>query len=115
MKSASCRANACTRWSRQATSRSIWLRSRVFMLSFVRFQFANGSGRIAKELAERRAHSGFRPRAFEQNAVKDFHLIKMVAFRFKELPSLLNRRFNNRIVIFGERYVGSIRFEKILG
>ena len=80
----------------------------------LRFQFADGPGRIAKELAERRAHSGFRPRAFEQNAVKDFHLIKMVAFRFKELPPLLDRRFHNRVVIFGERYVGPVRFEEIL-
>ena len=80
----------------------------------LRFQFADGPGRIAKELAERSAHSGFRPGTFEQNAVKNFHLIKMVAFRFKELPSLLNRRFHNRIVIFGEWYVGSIRFEEIL-
>jgi hypothetical protein len=80
----------------------------------LRFQFAVGPGRIAKEPAERRSHSGFRPRAFEQNAVEDFHLIKMIAFCFKELPSLLDGRFHNRVVIFCERYVGPVRLEEIL-
>jgi hypothetical protein len=31
-----------------------------------------------------------RPGAFEQYAVEDFNLIKMVALRLKELPSLVN-------------------------
>ena len=58
----------------------------------LRFQFVDGPGRIAKELAERRAHAGLRPRAFEQNAVEDLDLIKMVALRLKELAPLLDGR-----------------------
>ena len=38
----------------------------------------------------------------------------MVALRFKELPPLLDGRFHNRVVIFGERYVGPVRLEEIL-
>ena len=38
----------------------------------------------------------------------------MVALRFKELPPLLDGRFHNRVVIFGERYVGPVRFEEVL-
>jgi hypothetical protein len=38
----------------------------------------------------------------------------MVAFRFKELSSLLDRRVHNRVVIFCERYVRPVRLEEIL-
>src|ERR1700728_663789 len=38
----------------------------------------------------------------------------MVPLRFKELPSLIDRCFHNRVVIRGEWYVGSIRFEQVL-
>src|ERR1700688_2043693 len=52
--------------------------------------------------------------AFEQNAVEDFNLIKMVALRFKELPPLVDSRLHNRVVIRCERYVGAVRFEEVL-
>ena len=61
-----------------------------------------------------RAHAGLRPGAFEQDAVEDFNLIKMVTLRFKELPPLVNRCVHNRIVIFCEGYVRAIRFEEVL-
>src|ERR1700677_2121615 len=77
-------------------------------------QFADGPGGIAKELPERGAHSGLRPCAFEQNAVEDLDLIKMIALRFKELAPLLDDRCHNRVVIFCEGYVGAVRFEQIL-
>src|SRR5208283_1048174 len=80
----------------------------------LRFEFPKNSGRIAKELAERRTHTGLRPRAFEQNAIEDFDLIKMVALRLKELPPLFNRSFHNRVVISREGYVGPVRLEEIL-
>src|ERR1700720_1089186 len=38
----------------------------------------------------------------------------MVPLRFKELPSLVNSRFDNGVVIFCERYVGAVRFEEVL-
>jgi hypothetical protein len=38
----------------------------------------------------------------------------MVTLGFKELPPLIDRCFYNRVVIFCERYVGSIRFEEVL-
>ena len=38
----------------------------------------------------------------------------MVALRFKELPPLLDGRFHNRVVVFGERYVGPVRLEEVL-
>src|SRR6202023_2720371 len=38
----------------------------------------------------------------------------MVSFRFKELPSLLNSRFDNGVIICCERDIGSIRFEEVL-
>jgi hypothetical protein len=53
-------------------------------------------------------------RAFEQNAVEDLDLTKMVALGFKELAPLLDGRCHNWVVIFCERYVGPIRFEEIL-
>ena len=80
----------------------------------LRLQFADGPGRIAKEPAECRAHAGLRPRAFEQNAVEDLDLIKMVALRLKELAPLLDGRCHNRVVISGERNVGPVRLEEIL-
>ena len=38
----------------------------------------------------------------------------MVALGFKELSPLFDRRLHNRIVIFCEGYVGTIRFEEVL-
>src|ERR1700684_2288046 len=38
----------------------------------------------------------------------------MVPLCFKELPSLVNSRFDNGVVICCERYVGAVRFEEIL-
>src|SRR5271170_1120880 len=38
----------------------------------------------------------------------------MVPFRFKELPSLVNSRFDNGVIVCCERYVGAVRFEEIL-
>src|SRR5271169_5121128 len=38
----------------------------------------------------------------------------MVPLRFKELPSLVNSSFHNRVVICCERYVRAIGFEKVL-
>ena len=80
----------------------------------LRLQLANRASGISEKASERRAHAGLRSRAFEQDAVEDFHLIKMVALRFKELPPLLDGRFHNRVVIFGEGYVGPVRLEEIL-
>ena len=78
------------------------------------FEFANRARWIAQEASERRADAGLRPGAFEQDAVEDFNLIKMVPLRFKELPPLVDRRFHNRVVICCERYVGAVRFEEVL-
>src|ERR1700689_1961925 len=36
----------------------------------------------------------------------------MVPLRFKELPSLVNRRFDNGVIVCCERYVGAVRFEE---
>ena len=55
----------------------------------LRLQFSNRARGVPKQASERRAHSGFRPSAFEQNAIEDFHLIKTVALRLKELSPLL--------------------------
>jgi hypothetical protein len=38
----------------------------------------------------------------------------MVTLGFKDLPPLIDRCFHNRVVIFCERYVGSVRFEEVL-
>src|SRR5579863_10044271 len=38
----------------------------------------------------------------------------MVPLRFKELPSLVNSRFDNGVIICSERYVGAVRFEEVL-
>ena len=38
----------------------------------------------------------------------------MVPLRFKELPPLVDRCFDNRVIIFCERYVGAVRFEEVL-
>ena len=38
----------------------------------------------------------------------------MVALRLKELPTLFNRSFHNRLVIFREEYVGPVRLEELL-
>ena len=38
----------------------------------------------------------------------------MVPLRFKELPSLVNGRFDNGVIICCERYVGAVRFEEVL-
>src|SRR5271168_440442 len=38
----------------------------------------------------------------------------MVALGFKELPSLVDSRFDDGVVIRGERYTGTIRFEEVL-
>jgi hypothetical protein len=56
----------------------------------LRLQFSNRARGVPKQASERRAHSGFRPSAFEQNAIEDFHLIKTVALRLKELSPLLD-------------------------
>src|SRR5579871_1381443 len=106
MRSASCRQKANTCWSSRRTACSIWVRSSVFMLSFVNCAFnsptpPDGSW---KSLA----------RTFEQDAIEDFDLIKVVTFGFEELPALIDRCVYDRIVVFGEGYVGAIRFEQIL-
>ena len=80
----------------------------------LRLQFVNGAGRIAEEPRERRADAGLRPRAFEQDAVEDFDLIKLVALRFKELPPLVDGRFHDRVVVVGERNLRPVRFEEVL-
>src|ERR1700686_3021860 len=38
----------------------------------------------------------------------------MVQFRFKELPSLVNSRFDNGVIVCCERYVWAVRFEEVL-
>ena len=38
----------------------------------------------------------------------------MVPLRFKELPSLVDSRFDNGVIICCERYVGAVRFEEVL-
>src|SRR5260370_36831602 len=78
----------------------------------MRLQLANRASGVSEKASERRAHAGLRSRSFEQDAVENLHLIKMVAFCFKELPSLLDGRFHNRVVVSGERYVGAVRFEE---
>src|SRR5271157_3549702 len=70
------------------------------VVSKLRLQLANRASGISEKASERRAHSGFRSRSFEQDAVENLHLIKMVALRLKELPPLLDRRFHNRVVVF---------------
>ncbi len=80
----------------------------------LRLQLANRASGISEKASERRAHAGLRSRSFEQDAVENLHLIKMVALCFKELPPLLDRRFHNRVVVFGEGYVGPVRLEEIL-
>src|SRR5580700_10782165 len=38
----------------------------------------------------------------------------MVTLRFKELPSLVNSRLDNGVIICCEGYVGAVRFEEVL-
>src|ERR1700685_4029880 len=38
----------------------------------------------------------------------------MVPLRFKELPSLVDGRLDNGVIIGCERYVGAVRFEEVL-
>src|SRR5271169_4326668 len=38
----------------------------------------------------------------------------MVPLRFKELPSLVNSRFDNGVIVCCEWYVGPVRFEEVL-
>ncbi len=38
----------------------------------------------------------------------------MVTLRFKELPSLVNSRFDNWVIVCCEWYVGAVRFEEVL-
>ena len=80
----------------------------------LRFEFGNRALWIAEQASERRAYAGLRPGAFEQDAVEDFNLIQMVPLRFKELPSLVNSRLDNGVIICCERYVGAVRFEEVL-
>src|SRR5208282_2942309 len=80
----------------------------------LRLQLANRASGISEKASERRAHAGLRPGAFEQDAVENLHLIKTVALRLKELSPLFDGRFHNRVVVFGEGYVGPVRLEEIL-
>src|ERR1019366_4054027 len=80
----------------------------------LRLQLANRASGIAEKASERRAHAGLRSRSFEQDAVENLHLIKAVALRLKELSPLLDGRFHNRVVVFREWYVGTVRLEEIL-
>ncbi len=86
----------------------------MLSLRELRLQLANRASGIAKEPSERRAHAGLRSRSFEQDAVEDLDLIKMVALRLKELPPLLDGRFHNRVVVLREGYVRPVRLEEIL-
>ena len=38
----------------------------------------------------------------------------MILLSLKELPTLLDGSLHNWVIVVGERYVGAIRFEKIL-
>src|SRR5579864_2362856 len=80
----------------------------------LRFEFSNRALWIANEASERRAHAGLRPGAFEQHAIEDFNLIKMVALGFKELSPLVDCRFDNGVIIGSERYVGAVRLKEVL-
>src|SRR5229473_339971 len=111
MRSASCRANACTLWSSRRRSCSICVRNSVFMLWLVNCTFSSSTAPAGSRKI--RAIAAPTP-AFDQNAVEDFNLIKMVAFCFKELSPLFDRCCHNRIVIFCEGYIGAVRFEEVL-
>ena len=74
----------------------------------LRFEFSNRALWITNEASERRAHAGLRPGAFEQHAIEDFNLIKIVPLGFKELPPLVDRCFDNGFVIFCERDVRAV-------
>src|SRR5260370_21582265 len=80
----------------------------------MRLQLANRASGISEKASEGRAHAGLRSRSFEQDAVGNLHLVKMIALGFKELPPLFDGRFHNRVVVSGERYVGAVRFEEVL-
>ncbi len=80
----------------------------------LRSQFTNGSSRIAEESGEGRADAALRARAFQNDGIEDFNLIEMVAFRLKELSSLVDGGVYNRIAILGKGDVGAVRFEEIL-
>ena len=86
------------------------------MLSLVNcdFEFGNRALWIAQEASQRRTHAGLRAGAFEQDAVEDFNLIKMVALGFKELSPLIDRCLHDRVVIRCEWDVRAIRFEEVL-
>src|SRR5487761_1304092 len=74
----------------------------------LRSQLANGSGGIMEHPGQRSAYPSFGSRTFEHGAVEDFNLIKMVALRLEELPSLVVGRFHNRIVISTKRNFGTV-------
>ncbi len=80
----------------------------------LRFEFGNRAFWIAQQASERRPDAGLRPGAFEQDAVEDLNLIKMVSLAFKELSPLIDRCLHNRVVIRCEWDVRSIRLEEIL-
>jgi hypothetical protein len=61
-----------------------------------------------EESSECRAYTCLRPRSLEQDSLEDFNLVELVTFGFEELPALVNGRFYDRIVVFGEGYVGAI-------
>ncbi len=78
------------------------------------FEFGNRTLWIAQQATQGRPDSDLRPGTFEQDAVEDFNLIKMVALAFEELSPLIDRCLHDRVVICCEWDVRAIRLEEIL-
>src|SRR5580704_2616601 len=77
-------------------------------------ELLNSTRGIAQEASEGRAHAGLRPGAFEQDAVEDFNLIKVVTLCFKEPLPLVDRCVHNGVVIRCKRDVRTVRLEEVL-
>jgi hypothetical protein len=78
------------------------------------FERAHCAPRVAEHLGEGSREAAFRLGPLDQNAVKDFYLIEVIALRFKEPLSLIDGRLHYGAIVLGEWDLGPIALQEVL-
>src|SRR6185437_16994754 len=66
-------------------------------------KFSYSSRWVGEETSNGGPNPSFRSRAFKEDDVKDFDLVKVVTLRFEESPTLLDSGLHYRIVVVSKR------------
>ena len=80
----------------------------------LRLQLIHCPGRVPQQACKCRCDARLRPCAFEDDAIEYLNLIEPVALGLKELPPLVDGRFDDWVVVVCEGDLGPVLLEQVL-